>query len=150
MVSFTVQVIDEQEKPVSNATVIIKQDVLFSGEKKREAVTNHNGLVDFDGDIFTTYQVEATKDGSFDSGIVRVNINDTTPEVLKLQLFFQPLKKGEQIIGKIGTELQNNTRTLSIGFAVVGSAVVALWLINKANSKTVPEIKIPKVNLRGK
>jgi hypothetical protein len=149
MVSFSVIVVDKNsEKPVSNATVVIKQDVLFGGEKKREAVTDNNGSVSFDGDIFTTYQVEATKDGSFDSGIVRVNIVDTTPEVLKLQLFFQPAKKIEQIFGKAGGEVLANTRTLSIGFAVVGSAVVVLYLLNKASSKSVPSVTIPKVNLK--
>ena len=150
MVSFTVLVVDENGEPVSNATVVSKVDVLFLGEKLKEAVTDNNGSVTFEGDILTTYQIEASKSGSFDSGTLRVNINDSTPEVLKLQLFFQPLKKGEQILGKLGSELKNNTRTLSIGFAVVGSAVVVLWLLNKAKSPSVPDIKIPKVNLRRK
>lgn len=148
MVSFSVLVVNEQEEPVSNATVVIKEDVLFVGEKKRESVTDNNGKVDFDGNIFTTYQVEASKDGSFDSGIVRIHVVDSTPEVLKLQLFFQPAKKIEQIFGKAGGEVIANTRTLAIGFAVVGSAVVVLYLLNKASSKSVPTVNIPKVNLK--
>jgi len=148
MVSFSVKVINEKEQVVSNVTVVVKQDVLFMGEKKRESVTDNNGMVSFDGDIFTTYQVEASKDGSFDSGIVRINVVDSTPEVLTLQLFFQPAKKIEQIFGKAGGEVLSNTRTLSIGFAVVGSAVVVLYLLNKASSKTVPTVTIPKVNLK--
>jgi hypothetical protein len=148
LVSFSVLVVNEQEEPVSNATVVIKEDVLFVGEKKRESVTDNNGKVDFDGNIFTTYQVEASKDGSFDSGIVRIHVVDSTPEVLKLQLFFQPAKKIEQIFGKAGGEVIANTRTLAIGFAVVGSAVVVLYLLNKASSKSVPTVNIPKVNLK--
>lgn len=148
MVSFTVKVVDESNNPVSNATVVTKLDVLFIGEKKKEGVTDNNGLVSFEGDIFSTYQIEASKDGSFDSGTLRVNINDSTPEVLKLQLFFQPAKKIEQIFGKAGGEVMANTRTLSIGFAVVGSAVVVLYLLNKASSKNVPTVNIPKVNLK--
>jgi hypothetical protein len=148
LVSFTVKVVDESNNPVSNATVVTKLDVLFIGEKKKEGVTDNNGLVSFEGDIFSTYQIEASKDGSFDSGTLRVNINDSTPEVLKLQLFFQPAKKIEQIFGKAGGEVMANTRTLSIGFAVVGSAVVVLYLLNKASSKNVPTVNIPKVNLK--
>jgi hypothetical protein len=150
MVSFSVKVIDENEIPISNATVIAKQDIYFTSEtKKTESVTDNNGIVFFDGDIFTTYQIEASKNGSFDSGIVRVNINDTTPESLTLQLYFQPAKKIEQIFGTAGKEIVNNTRTLSIGFAVVGSAVVVLYLLNKASSKNVPTINVKrKLNLR--
>jgi len=149
MVSFSVKVIDENEIPISNATVIAKQDIYFSSEtKETESVTDNNGIVFFDGDIFTTYQIEASKDGSYDSGIIRVNVMDTTPEFLKLQLFFQPAKKIEQILGKTAGEVVANTKTLAIGFAVVGSAVVVLFLLNKASSRNVPSVKLPKVNLR--
>ena len=74
---------------------------------------------------------------------------DTTPEFLLLQLFFNPTKKVEQILGKTGGEVLQNARTLSIGFAVVGSAVVVLYLLNKVSSKSIPSVKIPnKVNLK--
>ncbi len=149
MVSFSVKVVGEDNKPISNATVVAKQDIWLSSEtKETESITDNNGIVFFDGDILTTYQVEASKDGSYDSGIIRINVVDTTPEFLQLQLFFNPTKKIEQILGKTGSEVLQNTRTLSIGFAVVGSAVVVLYLLNKASSKSVPSVKVPKVNLK--
>jgi|TARA_R110000822_G_scaffold2941_5_gene13443 hypothetical protein len=150
MVSFSVKVVGEDNKPISNVTVIAKQDIYFSREtKEKESITDNNGIVFFDGDILTTYQIEASKDGSYDSGVIRVNIVDTTPEFLQLQLFFNPTKKVEQILGKTGGEVLQNARTLSIGFAVVGSAVVVLYLLNKASSKSIPTVKIPnKVNLK--
>ena len=150
MVSFAVKVVDDENKPVSNATVVSKQDIWFSSDtKETESITDNNGTVFFDGDAFTTYQIEASKDGKYDAGIVRVNVVDTSPEFLQLQLFFNPTKKAEQILGKTGGEILQNARTLSIGFAVVGSAVVVLYLLNKASSKSIPSVKIPnKVNLK--
>tara|TARA_R110000824_G_scaffold306308_2_gene493901 strand:+ start:428 stop:877 length:450 start_codon:yes stop_codon:yes gene_type:complete len=149
MVSFSVKVVDDENKPVSNATVVSKQDIWFSSDtKETESITDNNGIVFFDGDAFTTYQIEASKDGKYDAGIIRVNVVDTTPEFLQLQLFFNPTKKVEQILGKTGSEVLQNARTLSIGFAVVGSAVVVLYLLNKASSKSVPTVKVPKVNLK--
>ena len=110
MVSFSVKVVGEDNKPISNVTVIAKQDIYFSREtKEKESITDNNGIVFFDGDILTTYQ----------------------------------------ILGKTGGEDLQNARTLSIGFAVVGSAVVVLYLLNKASSKSIPTVKIPnKVNLK--
>tara|TARA_R110000868_G_scaffold172691_2_gene408637 strand:- start:1170 stop:1619 length:450 start_codon:yes stop_codon:yes gene_type:complete len=149
MVSYSVKVVDKDNLPVSASTVIAKQDVWFGETKQTESKTDNNGIVFFDGDIFTTYQISASKNGSNDSGIVRVNVMDTTPETLTLKLFFDPTKGVENILGTAGSELVKNTRTLSIGFAVVGSAVVVLYLLNKASSKSVPTVKIPnKVNLR--
>ena len=149
MVSFAVKVVDKDNLPVSASTVIARQDVWFGETKQTESKTNNNGIVFFDGDAFTTYQISASKNGSNDSGIVRVNVMDTTPETLTLKLFFDPTKGVENILGTAGSELVKNTRTLSIGFAVVGSAVVVLYLLNKASSKSIPTVKIPnKVNLR--
>jgi len=149
MVSFSVKVIDNDKLPVSGSTVTAKQDIWFGETKQTESKTDNNGIVFFDGDAFTTYQIHASKNGSNDSGIVRVNVMDTTPETLTLQLFFDPTKGVENILGTAGSEIIKNTRTLSIGFAVVGSAVVVLYLLNKASSKSIPTVKIPnKVNLR--
>lgn len=149
MTEFTVKVIDNDGKNVANATVTAKKkDWITDIERKQEATTNHNGIVTFQGDWFTTYNVEASHNGEYDSGSVRIDANTVTPEVLTLQLFFNPTKKVAKIFGTAGEELVKNTRTLSIGFAVVGSAVVVIYLLNKASSKSVPTVKVPKVNLR--
>jgi len=148
MVSFSVKVVDKDNLPVSGSTVTARQDVWFGEKKEIESKTDNNGIVSFDGDIFTTYQIDASKNGSNDAGIVRVNVMDTTPETLTLQLFFDPTKGITGALDTAGSELVKNARTLSIGFAVVGSAVVVLYLLNKASSKSVPNVTVPKVNLR--
>ena len=75
MVSFSVKVVDDENKPVSNATVVSKQDIWFSSDtKETESITDNNGIVFFDG--------------------------------------------------------------------------VVLYLLNKASSKSVPTVKVPKVNLK--
>ena len=149
MVSYAVKVVDKNDgKPVAGATVTARQDVWFGDTKQTESKTDNNGTVFFDGDTFTTYQISASKNLSNDSGVVRINVFDTTPETLTLELYFEPTKGIENTLNVFGGEVVKNTRTLSIGFAVVGSAVVVLYLLNKAKSSTVPTVKVPKVNLR--
>jgi hypothetical protein len=148
MTVIAVKVVNENNESVVGATVKATKDRLFQESKTFEASTDNNGIVQFHGDWFTTYTIEASKSGSYDSGTVHVDTINATPELLTLQLEFNPTKKIAKILNKAGKEITANTRTLSIGFAVVGSAVVVVWLLNKAKSSNIPTVKIPKVNLK--
>jgi hypothetical protein len=148
MTVIAVKVVDNNDTAIKGVTVVAKKDDSIFGEKKFEATTDINGTVQFHGDWWTTYTIEASHSGSYDSGTVRVDANTVNPELLTLQLQFNPTKKIAKVVNKFGQEITANARTLSIGFAVVGSAVVVIHLLNKAKSKSVPTVKIPKINLR--
>ena len=149
MADFIVEVQNlDGTKLAEGVTVTLNWD-FFGSDQSREAITNSKGVVKFELNVInTTLQITAAKDGFIDKETAFIDIFGIAhPDKVTMNLAFKPFEQGKDTAENIAREIKANVKTIVIVSAIVGTLVVAVWLIGKAKSGDISVPKIP--NLKG-